>query len=276
MTHTGAVGGEPPAAGATSMQPSRSYVIACTPRVGSHLLANALAATRIAGQPRERFPRLTADTAPATAVDRMRLVTQAPPEESYDPVADAEYVREVLAQGTSGNGVFGVVIHWFQVQDAVRRLQAYLDTRESAPHRVLSAAFPNLSYIWLKRRDRVAQAVSWYKSVQTGTYVGRHAGEGEPLRFDYPKIKYLHSAITSFENAWGSFFSSNRLTPLVLYYEDLSARYADTVRAVLDFLQLDAGGVDIAAPRHEKYADAQSLAWIDEFRRVQGQARSAR
>lgn len=258
------------------MVPSRSYVIACTPRVGSHLLGNALAATGIAGHPRERFPRFTAQTAPMTPMDRMRLVTQPPPEETYDAVEDAAYVREILASGTTGNGVFGVVIHWFQVQDAVRRLQAYLGTTEAAPHRVLSAAFPGLSYIWLKRRDRVAQAVSWYKSVQTGRYVGRHNDEDDALRFDYAKIRYLLSAITSFDNAWGSFFSSNGVTPLVLYYEDLSAQYVSTIRSALDGLQLDASGVEVAAPRHGKYADARSQAWIEQFNGLHNRARPVR
>jgi trehalose 2-sulfotransferase len=259
------------------VQPSRSYVLACTPRTGSHLLSDALTATGIAGRPREWLPRYTAETAPKTPLDRMRLVTQPPPDTTYDAAADAERIRKILAYGTTDNGVFGIVIHWFVLQDAVRRLQAFLDTSESAPHRVLASAFPNLSYVWLKRRDKVAQAVSWYKAIQTGVYVGRHgtggAGEDEHLRFDYGKIRYL---LTGFENAQGLFFSSSGLTPLVLYYEDLSAHYVSTVRSVLDFLQLDAEGVDIAPPKREKYADAQSREWIEQFKLLHDQARSTR
>lgn len=262
------------------VHPSRSYVIACTPRVGSHLLSDALTSAGIAGRPREWVLRFTPDTAPRTPMDRMKLVTQPPPQERYDLAEDAAHIRKVLAAGTGENGVFGIVVHWFVLQDAVRRLQAFLDTAEPAPHRVLSSALPGLSYVWLRRRDRVAQAVSWYKAIQTGTYVGRHArggdDEDERLRFDYGKIRYLLTALTSFENAWGSFFSSNGLTPHVLYYEDLSAQYVSTIRSVLDFLRLDATGVDIARPRHEKYADARSLEWIEQFKMMHSQARSAR
>lgn len=262
------------------VQPSRSYVIAATPRVGSHLLSDALTSTGIAGQPREWPVRFTPDTEPRTPMDRMRLVTQPPPRENYDPAEDAVEIRKFLAAGTSQNGVLGIVIHWFQLQEAVGRLQTFLDTAEAAPHRVLSSAFPDLSYVWLKRRDKVSQAVSWYKAVQTGTYVGRHgkggAGEAEPLRFDYGQIRYLLSALTSWENAWGSFFSSNGLTPLVLYYEDLSTQYVSTIRSVLDYLQLDAAGVDIARPKNEKYADAQSLEWIEQFNLLHTRGRSPR
>jgi LPS sulfotransferase NodH len=258
--------------------PSRSYVLACTPRVGSHLLAEALTATGIAGCPREWLPRFAADDAPLTPQDRFRLVTQKPAQQTYDAAADAAYIREMLAARTTRNGVFGIVIHWLMFQDAVRRLQMFLEMKESAPHRVLSSAFPNLSYVWLKRHDKVAQAVSWYKAIQTGSYVGRHGDRGgdedEHLRFDYGKIRYLLSALTSFENAWGSFFSSNNLTPLVLYYEDLSAGYHATIRSVLDFLQLDADGVDLARPTREKYADAVSLAWVEQFKRMHTRPRS--
>ena len=145
---------------------------------------------------------------------------------------------------------------------------------------MLSSAFPGLSYVWLRRRDKISQAVSWYKAIQTGTYIGRHAKGGpdevEPLRFDYGQIRYLLSALTSFENAWGSFFSSNGLTPLVLYYEDLSAQYVSTIRSVLDHLQLDAAAVDIARPKNEKYADARSLEGIEQFELLHGRGRPAR
>ena len=260
-------------------QPSRSYVLACTPRTGSHLLSDALAATGVAGRPREWLPRFTPETAPKTPLERMRLVAQAPPDTAYDPAEDAGHIRRFLEAGTTANGVFGVVVHWPVLHDAVRRLQVFLGTEESAPHRVLSSAFPDVSYVWVRRRDRVAQAVSWYKAIQTGVFVGRHGkggGEKEELRFDYGKIRHLLSAVTNSENAWGTYFSSNGLTPLVLYYEDLSARYVSTVRSVLDFLQLDADGVDVVAPKHGKYADALSEAWIEQFRDQHEQARATR
>jgi len=258
---------------------SRSYVLACTPRVGSHLLSDALTSTRVAGLPREWLPRFPADAMPLTPRDRLRLVTQAPSQDTYDAAIDGAYIRKILASGTSENGVFGIVIHWFMLQDAVRRLRAFFDTRESSPHRVLSSAFPNLSYVWLKRRDKVAQAVSWYKAIQTGTYVGRHAradaGDEERLRFDYGQIRYLLSALTAFENGWASFLSASGVTPLVLCYEDLSAHYVATIRSVLDFLQLDASGVDIVPPTREKYADAHSLEWIERFKLLHHRARPA-
>jgi trehalose 2-sulfotransferase len=226
------------------------------------------------------LPLFTPDTAPKTLADRWKFVTRPPPDTTYDKATDAALIRWLLEYGTTENGVFGVVIHWVVLEDAVRRLRAFLDTDEAAPHRVFSAAFPNLSCIWLRRRDKVAQAVSWYRAIQTGNYAGkngkRSADADEHLRFDYGRIRYLLTVLTSFENAQGLYFSSNGLTPLVLYYEDLSSQYVSTIRSALDFLQLDADSVEIDPPKREKYADALSLAWIEQFKLLHNQARSTR
>ena len=118
--------------------------------------------------------------------------------------------------------------------------------------------------------------MSWYTAIQTGTYVGRHARtdahEQERVGFDYAQIRYLLSALTAFENGWASFFAASGVKPLVIHYEELSAQYVAAIRSVLDFLQLDAAGADIAPPKREKYADARSREWIERFKREHREA----
>ncbi|HEY6924792.1 MAG TPA: Stf0 family sulfotransferase [Steroidobacteraceae bacterium] len=253
------------------MPPRRSYIIACTPRSGSHLLADGLTSTAIAGYPVERFPRFTAGTT-FTPAQRDALVFEPPPESSYDAEQDRDYIERVLAEGTSANGVFGVSIHWFQVNDAVRRLKSYLQAHDGGPHEILSRSFPGLSYIWLRRRDKVAQAVSWYKAIQTGRYVKTRDGADSGQRstpgiaFDYSAIQTYWTALRSSERGWERFFATQAIKPLVLDYETLCIDYEMCVRNVLDFLGLNAHGVAVRASRHEKAADAQSFEWTDRFK----------
>lgn len=262
------------------MTPHRSYIISCTPRSGSHLLADGLASTRLAGQPTERFPRF-ARGIELTRAQRDAMVTDAPPEESYDAEQDAEYTKKIIELGTSPNGVFGLTLHWFQVNDAVRRIREYIKSKSDAPNEVFSLAFPNLSYIWLRRRDKVAQAVSWFKAIQTGQYLkvrgtdlgSQSAPAAATVEFDYGKIRSYWSALRSFENGWEHFFEEHRLTPLVIYYEDLAKGYESSIRQSLVFLGLGDGNVSIAPPRHEKAADEQSLLWVERFRSMQASAR---
>jgi trehalose 2-sulfotransferase len=251
--------------------PTRSYIIACTPRSGSHLLADGLTSTGLAGYPVERFPRFAPGSS-FTAAQRDALVFDPPPESSYEPDRDSQYIARILQEGTSANGVFGVSIHWFQVSDAVRRLKAYLKTPEGGPHDVLSRSFPGLCYIWLKRRDKVAQAVSWYKAIQTGRYVktrdARDSGQRSlpDIAFDYSAIQTYWTALRSSERGWERFFATNGVQPLVLDYESLCVDYDMSVRNVLTFLGLSSDGVSVRSSRHEKAADAQSFEWADRFK----------
>lgn len=256
------------------MPPTVSYIIACTPRSGSHLLADGLTSTAIAGYPVERFPRFAAGTT-FTAAHRDALVFEPPPESSYDAGQDCEYIARILAEGTTANGVFGVSIHWFQVNDAVRRLKSYLKTGDGGAHDVLSRSFPGLSYIWLRRRDKVAQAVSWYKAIQTGRYVKTRDGrDGGPrsmsaLTFDYSAIQTYWTALRSAERGWERFFATHAVRPLVMDYESLCGDYEVCVRNVLAFLKLSGEGVSVKVSRHEKAADAQSFEWTDRFKALQ-------
>jgi LPS sulfotransferase NodH len=226
-----------------------------------------------------------------TAAQRDALVTKSPPESSYDPEQDAEYLKRVIEMGTTRNGIFGITIHWFQLNDAVRRIQAYLRSGRRTAHelpttqeiltaqKILFLSFPNVSYVWLRRRDKVAQAISWYKAIQTGRYVKvRDAREGGPARvtevpFDYATIKTYWSALRSSENGWEHFFAANELKPFVVYYEDLAANFDTTIREVLAFLGLGNANVSIATPRNERAADGQSLEWIRRFEAMQIAAR---
>jgi trehalose 2-sulfotransferase len=249
--------------------PLQSYIICCTPRSGSHLLAGGLDSSGIAGHPNERFPRLSS-TSSHSPSQADRLVTQPPPESSYDHELDSEYVRSVIKQGMTQNGVFGITIHWFQLNDAVRRIHSYLGTFDVNPFDTLSSVFPNLSYIWLRRRDKIAQAVSWYKAIQTGQYVAL-ADEPEQVLtneivFDFKAIKTYWSALRSFDNGWNYFFSSNRVDHFTVDYEDLTANYAPTVRAVLRYLKLNDAMISIGAPLHRKQSNQQSREWTEKFR----------
>ncbi len=202
----------------------------------------------------------------------MRLVTRPPEEAPVDPEEDARAVQAFIEAGTSDNGVFGVVLHWLVVQDAVKRLRSCFGADAEAAHDVLTTAFGPVSYVWLRRRDRVAQAVSWYKAIQTGVFVGRHA-QGESaaeLRYDHGKVKYLFTALRSFDNAWASYFKAQNLSPTKVYYEDLAEDHGAAVRQVLHVVGVDAANVRPSTPRHHKAANSLSARWIREFKDREG------
>jgi len=254
--------------------PTQSYIIASTPRSGSNLLADGLAQTNIAGKPCERFPRPSEHIHSEVATRRAALLAQPPPEDSYNEALDAEYIKRILELGTTENGVFGIKIHRFQIDDAVRRFRSYLGSLNSDHHEILSTAFPNLSYIWLRRRDKISQAVSWHKAVQSNQYVKLHdsAPSAEELNneieFDYTAIRTYWSALECSDKGWQYFFSTLKENPLTIWYEDLSEDYQSTIKGTLAYLKLDKQPFVVSPPRYRKTADLQSSEWVERFKSI--------
>ena len=62
------------------------------------------------------------------------------------------------------------------------------------------------------------------------------------------------------------FFTEGSATPLNIFYEDFIQNYEQTVRTILDYLELDAQSAIITPPALTKLADAVSEEWVQQFR----------
>jgi LPS sulfotransferase NodH len=170
-----------------SVEPVRSIVLCGTQRSGTWLLCGLLDSTGVAGHPHEWFSAGTA--APA----RMRWGTE----------DDASYVRAVRRAGTTPNGVFAVKVMWSDV--------AQLPT------------LPAPTYVWLRRDDHIAQAVSWALAGQTGVYHAWDPPRGTASHYDASLIGAFVGLIEEHERGWAGWFAERSIDPLVLRYEDLLA-----------------------------------------------------
>ena len=62
------------------------------------------------------------------------------------------------------------------------------------------------------------------------------------------------------------YFVEGNIVPLNIYYEDFVQEYEQTVRRILDYLELDSQSVIISPPSLTKLADAVSEEWVQRFR----------
>ena len=141
-----------------------SVLICALPRTGSSLLGELLYATGLVGYPAEWFWR----------EDRGRNG------ERWQVTSFADYLARVLEAGTSPNGVFAAKLMWGYLDDVLfelRRLARSYDAEDAA---VLQSAFPDPRFVWVRREDAVAQAVSWAKAVQTGQWRSDQQATAEP------------------------------------------------------------------------------------------------
>ena len=105
-----------------------------------------------------------------------------------------------------------------------------------------------VKWIWLRRRNKVRQALSWLIAQKTGisglTPDGP-VGQSEALlkqadieegELSYHTIRFMLS-----DQTWENFFRLNQIEPYTLFYEDFidPLTWEMTVASILDFLEVD-------------------------------------
>ena len=236
------------------MQPHSSYVVCATPRSGSWLLCGLLASTGLAGRPHEWFWR-----------DFERTNRR-----DWGVTDFAGYLAGVRAAGTTPNGIFGAKLMWAYFGKFLVRLNRLggapsgrlprwahlgrlpsrfnrLSTRPRTGPSVIARHFPDPHFVWIRRDDITAQAVSFAKATQTGRwhYLAPHGLRPAPI-YDHRQIDALISELAAHDAAWDGWFAANEIEPFTVRYEDLVADPNGVTRRVLEFLEIDSTRVPIA------------------------------
>jgi LPS sulfotransferase NodH len=256
--------------------PATAYLVCATPRSGSTLLCETLRATGVAGSPREHFEVLRHSGLPrqpreylAGLDDRGALEPLAPLRPAAPPPAEpAEaWWARIRRAGRSPNGVWGGKLMWGHVEDLVARARELDGLRDADLADVLHALLGrDVRFVLVRRADKVAQAVSLWRAIQTQRWRAEASGPAPRERAEYrfAAIDHLVAQLEHDEAAWQRWFRAARLRPLHLPYEQLSAEPCATVAGVLHFLGLPADDVPAPALRHQR--DARSRAWVRRYR----------
>lgn len=217
------------------------------------MLAGLVESAGVGGRPREWFcPSDAAGFAREWGVS------------TYD-----EYLAAVLAHGTTPNGVFGAKLLWSYFDELLAALRALTGLYDEPDAAVLEAAFPRPAYVWIRREDVVAQAVSWSKAAQTDAWRAEQPEHAEPA-FDADQIDALVRVARVHNGAWRRWFAQHGIRPLALTYERLCAEPEATTREVLAFAGVEAPAeAEIAVPDGlERQANGTSENWGRRYRAV--------
>jgi len=248
------------------MKATRSYLICCAARTGSNLLATTLRRTGVAGKPFEHFdPGIFANT---NFLKRMGVPADLP---MTDVQQWLDYVTDNLI---TANGVFGSTIHWPHVQPLCSALaeRNIPGARGPAPVKALQSFFPDLRFVWLRRMNKVAQAISHLRAIDSGVWFvdGKNnapaaTGSREPA-YDFAKIDEMVAASIQWDEDWARFLAPVADRTLELHYEDMNSDFESAVVRVLRHLDLAPTKAIGAAP-FRKQADQLSLDWEREYRK---------
>jgi LPS sulfotransferase NodH len=285
----------------SKMTPKRSYLVCATPRSGSTLVCHALGETGVAGRPEEYFEALRHSGRPRRPEEYFlgvedqsirdhlgeRAVGSEPPPRSplWSRAAYDRYLDWAFEAGTTANGIFGAKLMWGYFGDFVSLLRNVPEYRDLTLAELLPAVFPELTFVRVVRANKLRQAVSLWKAVQTATWREDQASakiasvedDGSPpyrsfieehrpaLRFHYRAINHLLDQLLIEEASWDAFFEHTGIKPVLVLYENFAADYERSTLNLLDRLDLSPPDGFEFEPRMKRQSDDINDDWVRRY-----------
>jgi LPS sulfotransferase NodH len=160
----------------------------------------------------------------------------------------------------------------------LRNIPAYRDVPLAE---LLSTVFADLTFVRVVRANKVRQAVSLWKAVQTATWREDQASakavsledDGSPpfrsfieehrpqLRFHYRAIEHLLIE----ESRWDAFFEHCGIKPVLVLYENFAADYETSTLRLLERLDLAPPEGFEFEPRMRRQSDRVNDDWVKRY-----------
>ena len=265
--------------------PRHAYLVCSTQRSGSTFLCHLLASTGVAWTPPASFearaepgshphPGYFLAWLPRTGAgirDDPRP-TDAPGYSDLGSVDGWEaHLERTFQLGTTDNGVFGAKLMWNQLPDLEQHAAALPGIAGLSGPELLDTLFAHPSYVWLRRLDKVSQAISMWRALQTRAWRREHpTADGHPPRllYSFDGIEHLRRRLTADDEAWGRYFLGSGVAPLELYYEtDVEPDPRGAVMRVLAHIGVDLPADWKPAPRMVRQSDDLNDAWHAAYHR---------
>jgi trehalose 2-sulfotransferase len=281
----------------------RSYLVCATPRSGSTLVCQMLKATGVAGRPEEYFEALLHSGRPRRpeeyfiGVDDQSIFDHLGERSKHDDpqprsplwsrAAYDRYLEWAIEQGTTPNGVFAAKLMWGYFGDFVSLLRNVPAYRDLPLSELLPAVFPDVTFVRVVRANKIRQAVSLWKAVQTATWrqedaqrglsVSKIPDESDPpyksfmaehrpqLRFHYGAIAHLLQQLLVEEASWDAFFEQAGIKPVLVLYENFAADVERSLRALLQRLDLELPSDFEMEPRMRRQSDGINDDWVRRY-----------
>jgi LPS sulfotransferase NodH len=216
--------------------------------------------TGLPRQPREYFEGLD----DPEVVERLEPLKTG----SDESLAPEEWRDRVVADGLTANGVWGGKLMWGHVENLVERVTRLPGQDGVDLARALEALLGRRPVlVFVTRGDKVSQAVSLWRALQTQTWRAAHPGEAVPdaeVVYNHAAIDHLLSRLHDDEAAWEAWFEATGRQPVEITYEELDADPQAPVSRVLGTLGCDA---PLPLPRLARQRDELSADWVARFRR---------
>ena len=210
------------------------YAILSSPRSGSTLLGRFLYETKMAGDPQEYF------NPPLITLERKRS--------GNDKLNMNQFLRLMEKRRTSPNGMFGMKMHYSQLLGVFRT--------NKPNNNVVNFLRKLDKLIWIRRRDRIGQAISKAVAVKTNVWSSEDSRfqRNPDIRVHPHEIIETLRVVSRDDVGWEQLIRAAKLPVHEVWYEDFVADYEQQARGTLRFLEIDKDVPATPAPPLERQA----------------------
>ncbi|MFK7937325.1 MAG: Stf0 family sulfotransferase [Saprospiraceae bacterium] len=242
-------------------KPTRSYRIWFSQRNGSTVLAKMLEQTGIAGKPQELF-----NIYDTTLCEHYGV-------KGYDAL-----LEKLWQIGATKNGIMSVKHCLFRhrldpILMELADLQGISTKEEINAETVFADLFPDCKHIFLTRRNKVRQAVSWWKAIKdqqwhlTSDQSHRNDEAFYEEHYNFDALSHLLKETVLRECQIQAYFAKYDIVPLTLVYEDFVQDFPATIRQILDYIEVDHSNLPLGEPPLKRTATDLSEIWVQRFRK---------
>lgn len=206
------------------------FFIATLARTGTHLLRSLFYYTGKVGSVREYLHRIRS---------------------SWKNYSDTEFLayfdeihKRALSEGESPTGHWGTKADVYEIPI----IERYLCLKDEDPK--------DIKWIWLRRRDKLRQAISLIKARQTDIWALTEHCPPERKQharasIEIPDIELYKYALCLYtlESVWEQYFKENRVKPHIIYYEDFKneSEWEPTIKGIFDYLEVPYSSLTITS-----------------------------
>jgi len=158
---------------------------------------------------------------------------------------------------------------WGYLHDVLFELRRLDGAYETDDVSVLLSFFGAPHFVWVRRGNPVAQAVSWSKALQTGQWAANQAATAEPV-FDFEQVDALYQVARIHDGAWARWFASHSLEPFEVVYEELSLDPKRVMHDAMRYLGHEGAAAFEPPAFMQRQADTVNEEWIARYRALAG------
>lgn len=153
---------------------------------------------------------------------------------------DLNSIEKIYDSGAANN-IWAGIIHRCHYNRTLQTLRELSGIKGIDDYTTLFKIFPNIKFIYLHRIDKIAQAVSLEKAIQSEQWCIHHSNKKEQknVRYNQKRIEQNIKNLYLADSEWSRFYQLNRINPVYITYEELKKDPIPQINKICQLLNIE-------------------------------------